>query len=204
MGTRNLTVVFIDGEYKVAQYGQWDGYPEGQGITALNFAKNLQDDTYREVFSQKVRSAINISADEVEKIYNEKDTWVFDEFSIVHPNLSRDTGANILELIMDSDAGIKLYNEIEFAADSLFCEWLWLIDLDNNTFEGYQGFNRKPLTEEDRFYFLKDKEECGDFRAVKLAAKWSLDNLPNYEEFLSAFKSPEEIDEELSEGAPLF
>ena len=27
MGTRNLTCVFKDGEYKVAQYGQWDGYP---------------------------------------------------------------------------------------------------------------------------------------------------------------------------------
>lgn len=26
MGTRNLTVVYIDGKYKVAQYGQWDGY----------------------------------------------------------------------------------------------------------------------------------------------------------------------------------
>lgn len=31
MGTRNLTAVYIDGEYKVAQYGQWDGYPEGPG-----------------------------------------------------------------------------------------------------------------------------------------------------------------------------
>lgn len=31
MGTRNLTAVYLDGQYKVAQYGQWDGYPEGQG-----------------------------------------------------------------------------------------------------------------------------------------------------------------------------
>lgn len=28
MGTRHLTAVVIDGDYKVAQYGQWDGYPE--------------------------------------------------------------------------------------------------------------------------------------------------------------------------------
>jgi len=28
MGTRNLTCVMKDGQYKVAQYGQWDGYPE--------------------------------------------------------------------------------------------------------------------------------------------------------------------------------
>lgn len=25
MGTRNLTIVYSNGEYKVAQYGQWDG-----------------------------------------------------------------------------------------------------------------------------------------------------------------------------------
>src|SRR5574337_1233174 len=37
MGTRNLTAVMMNGEYKVAQYGQWDGYPEGQGKTILEF-----------------------------------------------------------------------------------------------------------------------------------------------------------------------
>ena len=43
MGTRNLTAVYIDGEYKVAQYGQWDGYPEGQGMTALTFLRDKMD-----------------------------------------------------------------------------------------------------------------------------------------------------------------
>lgn len=41
MGTRNLTAVYLDGQYKVAQYGQWDGYPEGQGITVLTFLLSL-------------------------------------------------------------------------------------------------------------------------------------------------------------------
>ena len=41
MGTRNLTIVHKNGEYKVAQYGQWDGYPEGLGATLLNFLKNV-------------------------------------------------------------------------------------------------------------------------------------------------------------------
>ena len=43
MGTRNLTAVYLDGQYKVAQYGQWDGYPEGQGITALTFLRDKMD-----------------------------------------------------------------------------------------------------------------------------------------------------------------
>ena len=40
MGTRNLTCVFADGKYVVAQYAQWDGNPSGQGKTALNFLRN--------------------------------------------------------------------------------------------------------------------------------------------------------------------
>lgn len=32
MGTRNPTAVVLDGEYKLAQYGQWDGFPSGQGL----------------------------------------------------------------------------------------------------------------------------------------------------------------------------
>ena len=54
MGTRNLTAVYIDGEYKVAQYGQWDGYPEGQGLTALHF---LRDEMDAEKFKTAVRNS---------------------------------------------------------------------------------------------------------------------------------------------------
>ena len=37
MGTRNVTMVIHKGETKVAQYGQWDGTPDGQGVTILGF-----------------------------------------------------------------------------------------------------------------------------------------------------------------------
>ena len=31
MGTRHITAVVSEGEFVVAQYGQWDGYPTGAG-----------------------------------------------------------------------------------------------------------------------------------------------------------------------------
>lgn len=37
MGTRNLTCVVLDGKYVVSSYGQWDGYPSGQGKQFLIF-----------------------------------------------------------------------------------------------------------------------------------------------------------------------
>lgn len=43
MGTRNLTMVIQDHETKIAQYGQWDGYPEGQGLTILSFLEEKEN-----------------------------------------------------------------------------------------------------------------------------------------------------------------
>ena len=104
-----------------------------------------------------------------------------------HPEYSRDIGADILNLVQSHPEGMKLWDSIEFAADGLFCEWAWVIDLDKRTFEAYEGFGKEPLTESDRFYFLKDLEEDG-YSAVKLMATWGLDELPSDEDFLAAFK----------------
>ena len=40
MGTRHLICAISDDEYRIAQYGQWDGYPEGQGAAILEFLKS--------------------------------------------------------------------------------------------------------------------------------------------------------------------
>jgi len=44
MGTRHLVAVFKDGHYHVAQYGQWDGYPEGCGLMILRLLHRLQEE----------------------------------------------------------------------------------------------------------------------------------------------------------------
>ena len=52
MGTRNLTMVIDqEGEVKVAQYGQWDGYPSGVGVGIVSFLKN---ETLFESFKKNV------------------------------------------------------------------------------------------------------------------------------------------------------
>ena len=181
MGTRHLTAVFLDGKYRVAQYGQWDGYPERAGRNCLNFARTIVEKSARAKFADKVRNCSWATPRYVDnKIRHEN--WQKD-----YPELSRDTGSDILQIINDSDRKIKLTNEIKFAADGVFCEWVWLIDLDNNTFEGFKGFNNQPLTKDDRFKFLESNYE-EEFYPAKLVAKWELDNLPSDEEFLASFK----------------
>lgn len=190
MGTRNLTAVFVDGEYKIAQYGQWDGYPEGQGKTALDFARKLADENFRHSFTEKVRACRWITEEEVNAINAKIKSGEIKDWTKEYPELWRDACADILQMVMDR-GGLALKNEIEFAADSLFCEWAWVIDLDKNTFEGFEGFNENsPLTENDRFGFLSLKTYIsGDrYYPVKLVKAYSLDNLPSDEQFFSDFE----------------
>jgi hypothetical protein len=76
---------------------------------------------------------------------------------------------------------------LEFAADSLFCEWAYVIDFDSNTFDVYKGFNTQPLKETDRFYFLEDKAE-GNYHPVVIMASYCLDDLPTEKHFLAELK----------------
>ena len=194
MGTRNLTVVFVDGEYKVAQYGQWDGYPEGQGMKCLRFLRN---DMNEDVFREKLKNVRFATEKELDNIFGEfcgKNGYIcseqYSKLYKVHPEMHRDTGAEILNMIQDGDIRL-LKKDLFFAADGLFCEWAYVIDLDKRTFEVYTGFHKEPLTEKDRFFFLKDYEANG-YSGVHMEASWSIDDLPMDEEFLKAFSLDED------------
>ena len=158
MGTRNLTIVYLDGEYKVAQYGQWDGYPEGQGLVCLRFLKEKMD---KEKFIKALRDLSWIGDKELSDLWKSygADDNGFISYSDAeklykkYPEFSRDTCAKILSMVQEGNIK-RLENSIEFAANSLHCEWAWLVDLDAGKFEAYSGFNKRPLTEKDRFFFL--------------------------------------------------
>lgn len=201
MGTRNLTCVYLDGKYRVAQYGQWDGYPEGQGMTCLHFLQRMDEEKFKKEllmikpmpkgYTEGIMDALGARNGLMTMEQAAKLRELFPEFH-------RNTAAGILQMIMDGDVGKYLVNEIEFAADSLFCEWCYVIDFDRRTFEVYEGFNHKPLTEEDRFFFLEEKskkswrENDDQYHPVKLVKSWSLDALPTDEEFLKAFREEED------------
>lgn len=200
MGTRHLIVIKAGGQYKVAQYGQWDGYPSSQGQTVLNFLRSLTPETWQ-TFHQKVLAAVWVDAEKVEKTL--KDFGANDDGSIpignysdwkqVFPQLSRDTGGRIFHLIMDAPAGIELVDSLFFAGSSLFCEWAYVIDFDEGTFEVYEGFNKKKTTKKDRFHqfapsadeIKKAKQEKKNvYYPVRLKALFYLNALPTNEEFL--------------------
>ena len=196
MGTRNLTCVYLDGEYKVAQYCQWDGYPSGQGLDVLKF---VRDDMNRIVFEQKLRDLKTLTTEEVQEKWNsvgaDDSGWanseVSESFQKQYSHLHRDCGAEILNIVQESDS-LEIQKNLDFALDSLFCEWCYVIDLDKNTLEAYEGFNKTPLEEHERFKFLGGPSNDGHY-PVKLKEMWSFNHLPTNEEFLEALKDEEDV-----------
>lgn len=175
MGTRHLTAVVLNGEYKIAQYGQWDGYPSGQGLTALSFVRSK---TNREKLKRQLKHCIFVPKDELQTSYAVNP----DNFERNFPFIDRDHGAEILDLVSKAEERpIKLQNSIDFAGDSLFCEWAYVIDFDKNVFEVYKGFSKK-LIKSGRFsgYNVPTSE----YRPIRMARKYSLSRLPTDKLFL--------------------
>lgn len=81
-----------------------------------------------------------------------------------------------LEHIQNFTDEVPLVSSLGFAADSLFCEWAYVVDLDKNTFEVYEGFNQRKLGEGQRFFFLQKTET--EYFPVRLKSKCSISELP--------------------------
>jgi hypothetical protein len=159
MGTRNLTVVKnAVGTTKIAQYGQWDGYPSYSGIEALKF---LRDEYNQQLLSAKLDLVQFVGDEEVNELYKQFETtdWENKDFLNAYPGLHRDTGIGILEVVAKATAPIKTVDNTEFANDSLFCEGIYEVDFSTNKFSS--NYN-------------------------DIVAVFDLDNLPTDEEYLSA------------------
>lgn len=189
MGTRNLIIVYLDGVARVAQYCQWDGYPEGQGRKVLEFLYqvDLQD------FAAAVGNCRFISDEELNDCWKKcgaddsefVNMAVSEIFKAEYPHLHRDTGAGVLDIIQ-ARGGCELRNNLDFIKNGLFCEWAWVIDLDANLFEAYEGcFTGEPV---GRFAELEFKDEY----KVTRVGSWPLDNLPDWSNFLYHFEGEKE------------
>lgn len=198
MGTRNLTVVYSGGELKVAQYGQWDGYPSGIGVDILNFLKQADI----QAFKERLKSISFFTEKEIEE--ENKSGNPYER----RPYLSRDLGADILNAILygkfkrgtyeigegtsykEIPVNIdKLVNEWDFGFDSVFCEWAYVIDLDNLELEVYKGFNKGKVLGR---WNVDSKVVDEKYNPITLVKTYNIKSLPNKEEFLSELEPEDE------------
>jgi hypothetical protein len=186
MGTRNLTCIYADGEYRVAQYGQWDGYPSAAGVDILEFLRDADLD----VLKQKALACTEIDDEEHKSMWIEcgaspDSDWVSVDishrFKEKHPHLHRDMGYGIVRYVYEN-APLQVDKALDFASDGLFCEYAYVVDLDQNTFEVYIGGEYlKPGQH------LFDQKGCD----VGLMERFSLLHLPSNDEFLQTLREEE-------------
>jgi hypothetical protein len=103
-----------------------------------------------------------------------------------------------------------IYDGAYFPLDSLFCEWAYIVDFDQEHFEVYRGFQKelpklgrwagRPTAEEDarahedhlKWCAENDREPWrpleSEYKAVELVAEWPFDHLPSAEEFVSSLR----------------
>lgn len=188
MGTRHLIIVAVNGKYPVAQYGQFDGYPTGVGVSVLKW---LRERSPSQLATFKEKCAAVRPLDE-EAVYGEmkfanreyltpaESKRLLDRY----PQLSRQMSDGILSFIEDGAVGTPVLADPEFIGDSLFCEWAYVIDFDAEVLEVYKGFNQ-DLTVKNRFSSLPGLSHTDGYGICTLAASWPLYSLPDADTFVS-------------------
>lgn len=154
MGTRHYqTVIDKKGVTKVAQYGQWNGYPNGQGKDILTYLKSGNLEAY-----QKHLDALREPTKKECKVIDADPNW-----NKTYPYLSRDCGSKIHQMI--EEGIVKFVGLMDTEEADKWCEGFYTIDFSKNEFTSeYHGTKSVfPIdnlpTEEEYLKAMESKEE---------------------------------------------
>lgn len=168
MGTRHVISIKMDGEVRVAQYGQHDGYPRHHGVKILKFLKENDLNLFKEKLKrcrllnenddEDMNFMTNFDVTPVHKRTPEQTHW-FKHF------ISRDVSSDIFQNILQSNlSDIPLINDSDFLNDAS-CEFSYLIDFDRGIFQTISYHN--------------------------IVIEYDLNNLPGDDQYLEAFNKRE-------------
>ena len=223
MGTRGAFGVVI-GEQEKIGYNQYDSYPDGRGLDNLrelkeawinggNSAETLRDLARK---ARLVSDAKKPTPEDVRLLRTTTNLNVSEQSTDDWYCLTRETHGSIVQMLKCG----YIEDHSTFPLDSLFCEWAYILDLDRDVFEVYEGFNKtRPKggrwkgrpTKAEELQALKDhlhwchvnerdpwmtEKTISEFKAVELAASWRLDGLPTDEEFIQELDPPAEVREQ--------
>lgn len=170
MWTRHIIAVKQAWVFKVANYGQWDGYPTGQGEAIRAFLSEVDMD----IFKEKISACRAITSQELEDIPDVDENWV--EWPEAYPWLSRDAWASILSYIMEDKSVLKMAENC--LTPNMWIEWSYLINLDAMTLSVY----RWSILSHEKYV-----RKPNDHRPAAALHTYSLDNLPTKTDWLHKY-----------------
>lgn len=197
MGTRGAFGFISKGKTKVT-YNHYDSYPTGLGVSVIKACIDYP------------REQIAAAADAITLVKEDKkptkaqikkciaagladfnvSTRSENDWYCLLRNLQGD-----IESFVSGRAPFMIDSEA-FLADSLFCEWAYIINCDTGNLEVYQGFNQDPKAP-GRYAHLRDGEYCGVklLREIPLAQLRDKDGVDGYAQWLA-----DELEQMASEG----
>lgn len=201
-----LVAVQLNGKYPLAQVGHYRGFPSGQGLTVLEFARSssnlvnlrtafeknilyIPTDVQLDDHGKEVKRAELARAERIHELLRQGDGTLsrLEEWKVPgQPTLHPHSGADVLHLVADAKGPVPIVCNIEFIKNKN-CQWAYVIDLDAKSLEvysrGVEGFG-------DRF---KDIDGPG------YVVKYGLTELPDKKRFLHDCGAPESEEEDESE-----
>lgn len=140
MGTRGMIAVQSEGRL-VGTYNHYDSYPTGLGRDIAGEAVWM--------YGNRERVARQVAA---LRLVDEMATPSAEDRARHAATLQQvSTGSDWYALLRGMQGSLKAYldagvmpDNLAFAHDSLFCEWAYVVDLDENVLEIYEGFQTEP------------------------------------------------------------
>lgn len=180
MGTRGAIGVYVDGVTKAA-YNQFDMYPDGHGQQVVNEIKELLE-TYS-LEELRAKAAAMVAIDKKTTPTDEQKTKLAPYYA---SRVSSQSTDDWYCLFREMQGGIKTYLEVGmmldqavFLADSLFCEYAYILNLDDNLFEIYEGFRTTPpLGRYASLPYEQAHRGENQYYPVSLVSAFPLDNIP--------------------------
>lgn len=182
MGTRGLYGFRKNGVDKTT-YNHWDSYPECLGRTVVRFCLETPEDQMSKMYDQIELVDEDSSATPEQIAFcrktNTPDLSVGDRSESSWYCLLRNIQGdlNSLKNIIQSEGKGYMIDNSSFIKDSLFCEYAYIINLDDHILEYYEGFQKEP-DEAGRY----GCEQKAGYYPCKLIGQVSLNDIKDYGE----------------------
>lgn len=193
MGTRGICGFKVDGEYKLT-YNHFDSYPESLGKDVVEFVRNVVKQDRLIELIEKVRAVelvdeSDTAPEELVEKYREfgNDRVGSQDAKEWYCLLRELQGVAGLEAILDKGV-THMIDSKEFMKHSLFCEYAYIIDLDDGVLEFYKGFQKEPQAENPF-----GTEVVDEYYPCAKVGEIPLDDITNYwEEFYTSENDEDE------------
>lgn len=196
MGTRGTYGFRKDGVDKLT-YNHFDSYPDWLGRKVVEFCKNHNVEELHKIFDKIVM--VNESDTPTEAQINECIENGFSDFNVSSGSnndwycLLRNCQGN-LECLANEKDHAYMTNANNFIKDSLFCEYAYIINLDDEVLEFYEGFQEKPQ-EGNRYGTEPNEEYTSKYYPCKLSLAFELNHIDDVDKIVKMMKLGEDADD---------